>query len=220
MKRKSRIPSGFAIRKRLLSLLMVMVMTLGYMPTMAWAAPENPGDSGGGGTRSDGSAPATEKKLIDNGDGTYTLALSVTGSKPSETQQDVHKANVILVIDTSSSMNYDAAAGTQQDPHKYYEVPYIPGNPDTGGVNATYYRQTNTDYAELFYNPNDETWYQNRTGQWNYNYSNPFSGTFYARSRFWAEYHALTDQGGIVDSLLAQNTAENPDIIEIGIASF
>lgn len=49
-------------------------------------------------------APANKKKLIDNGDGTYTIALSVTGAAESSSTTEATKANVILVLDTSSSM--------------------------------------------------------------------------------------------------------------------
>lgn len=50
-------------------------------------------------------APAHGKTLIDNGDGTYTIALSVTGQTSSSSQEVATKANVIFVLDTSSSMN-------------------------------------------------------------------------------------------------------------------
>ena len=56
-------------------------------------------------------APAHEKKLVDNGDGTYTLSLSVTGKASSSVTQDVTKSNVILLIDTSSSMTRNSATG-------------------------------------------------------------------------------------------------------------
>jgi len=150
-------------------------------------------------------APAFAKKLVDNGDGTYTLSLNVTGAKESSTVETVNKANVILVLDTSSSM-YNSAGST------YYTVPGIPGNPNTGGVNATYYRQNGAGYSQVYYR--NGNWYTSQNG------GTQFTGPFYSTSRFWAEYHALTDDGGIVDSLLAQNTTINPDIIEIGIASF
>ena len=39
-------------------------------------------------------APAHEKKLIDNGDGTYTLALSVTGATQSSTITQIGRAHV------------------------------------------------------------------------------------------------------------------------------
>ena len=49
MKRNCRIPYGFTIRKRLLSILMAVIMTVGYMPLMnfgptkAWAAEDGQG---------------------------------------------------------------------------------------------------------------------------------------------------------------------------------
>ena len=100
-------------------------------------------------------APATEKRLIDNGDGTYTLALSVTGQAESSTQTDVTRANVILVLDTSSSMNSN---------------------------------QTTYDGQRM--------------------------------TRLNAEKHVLCDNGGIIDTLLSQNTAQYSDIIEIAVANF
>ena len=59
--------------------------------------------------------PATTKTLIDNGDGTFTLALSVTGATSSSSTTQVTKANVILVVDTSNSMNnnYTTYNGTR-----------------------------------------------------------------------------------------------------------
>lgn len=157
-------------------------------------------------------APAFAKNLYDNGDGTYTLSLSVTGESDTSTITNVNKANVILVIDTSSSMNNDAAAGTSQDPHVYYTVPGTPTY-SSAGVAPVYYRQDGNSYTQLY-------WRNNNWRETNSNNGTVFNGQFYARSRFWAEYHALTDNGGIIDSLLAQNTTLNPDIIEIAIASF
>ena len=103
-------------------------------------------------------APATSKTLIDNGDGTYTLALSVTGASESSSTTEVTKANVILVLDTSNSMN------------------------------------------------NNRTTYNGNT-----------------MTRLAAEKRVLTDEGGIIDSLLAQNVAGDSvksDIIEVAIANF
>ena len=50
-------------------------------------------------------APVHSKTLTPNGDGTYTIALSVTGSRKSSETTSASKANVILVVDTSNSMN-------------------------------------------------------------------------------------------------------------------
>lgn len=50
-------------------------------------------------------APAHQKTLTPNGDGTYTIGLSVTGSRESSETTSASKANVVLVVDTSNSMN-------------------------------------------------------------------------------------------------------------------
>ena len=42
------------------------------------------------------------KELIENADGTYTLSLSVTGAS----EKRVNKANVVVVLDISGSMDY------------------------------------------------------------------------------------------------------------------
>ena len=48
--------------------------------------------------------PEHSKKVTSNGDGTYNITLSVTGKQNSETS--VSKANVVVVFDTSNSMEY------------------------------------------------------------------------------------------------------------------
>ena len=92
-------------------------------------------------------APEHQKTLTSNGDGTYTITLSVTGKASSSTVQNVTKSNVILLVDTSSSMNGRAAG---------------------------------------------------------------YSGT-----RLEAEKNALTKTDGIIDKLLANNTDEVTDAIEL-----
>lgn len=71
------------------------------------------------GADSTSDAPATEKQLLDNGDGTYTLALSVTGESSTSSTTKVTKANVVLVLDTSNSMNNRiSGGGTRLDAEK------------------------------------------------------------------------------------------------------
>ncbi len=47
--------------------------------------------------------PVTSKTIVENGDGTYKITLSVTGR--SDTNQDNKKANVVVIMDTSGSMD-------------------------------------------------------------------------------------------------------------------
>ena len=49
--------------------------------------------------------PGTSKTLTSNGDGTYDLSLSATGSSQKSVENS--KADVIIIFDTSGSMNYD-----------------------------------------------------------------------------------------------------------------
>ncbi len=97
-------------------------------------------------------APAHKKKLVDNGDGTYTLSLSVTGKASSSTTQEVTKSNVILLLDVSNSMTTTA---------------------------------------------------------------NGYNGT-----RLEAEKNALTKTDGIIEKLLANNTSDVTDAIELYGISF
>ncbi len=47
--------------------------------------------------------PEHEKTAVDNGDGTYTVSLDVTGKSSSDSTKT--SANVIVVLDISGSMN-------------------------------------------------------------------------------------------------------------------
>ncbi|BAK47270.1 hypothetical protein CXIVA_13040 [Clostridium sp. SY8519] len=57
-------------------------------------------------------APATEKTLSSNGDGTYNLSLSVTGASKATTSHT--KADVIVVLDRSGSMR-NSVSGSRRD---------------------------------------------------------------------------------------------------------
>lgn len=110
MKRKREIPSGFTIRKRFLSILMVLVMTLGYMPAMAWAAPDDPDEVTE--EADDAAGPKHSKVVTPNGDGTYTIGLDVTGE--ADTTSTSTTANILVIFDTSNSMTWRAAHPTGQ----------------------------------------------------------------------------------------------------------
>ncbi|SFX14556.1 hypothetical protein [Olsenella sp. kh2p3] len=61
----------------------------------------------GSGAQSDDTAtssPAT-KTLTDNGDGTYDLAINVTGKSSSTSEQSVKPVDIVLVLDVSGSMD-------------------------------------------------------------------------------------------------------------------
>jgi LPXTG-motif cell wall-anchored protein len=69
------------------------------------------GSGSGSGQQPEDTDPQFKKQVTSNGDGTYNLALSVTGRASNHTEQP--KANILLVVDTSSSMvsNNDPQTG-------------------------------------------------------------------------------------------------------------
>ncbi|MBQ9828651.1 MAG: hypothetical protein IJM62_08200 [Lachnospiraceae bacterium] len=171
-------------------------------------------------------APATEKKLIDNGDGTYTLALSVTGEAESSTVTQATKANVVLVIDTSSSMNQSSGTTT---PIEYTEFTGEGTQTGPGGGGTQYYGiDEEGEYTRVYW----RNTVQNGTSHWRLTNSSTgpqYTGTVYTRSggnaisRLEAEKDALTKDGGIIDELLSQNVpgdSQKSDIIEIAVVNF
>ncbi|MBQ1351485.1 MAG: hypothetical protein IIY71_02060, partial [Oscillospiraceae bacterium] len=79
--------------KKVFSVLLLLAMCLTMLPSIASATV--------------GQEPAHTKKVTQNADGTYTIALDVTG----DSEKKIQKANVIVVLDASNSM-YSNNAGT------------------------------------------------------------------------------------------------------------
>ena len=82
--------STHSAAKRLLGLLLALIMLVGLFPATVSA--------------DDGDTPETNKVRTSNGDGTYTLELSVKGD--SEIVETAANVNVLIVYDTSNSMTY------------------------------------------------------------------------------------------------------------------
>ncbi|MDD3261967.1 MAG: VWA domain-containing protein, partial [Oscillospiraceae bacterium] len=79
------------------------------VPTVA--APSNNGLTNSNGEAELG-VPAHQKYIKKNSDGTYTLSLNVTGDSQSSESQTAGKADVVLVIDTSGSMDEGVGNGS------------------------------------------------------------------------------------------------------------
>ncbi|MBQ1333079.1 MAG: hypothetical protein IIY36_09110, partial [Lachnospiraceae bacterium] len=60
--------------------------------------------------------PSVDKRVESNGDGTYQISLDFTGD--ADTTQTTANANVLIVYDTSNSMNYYNASGGTSAPHR------------------------------------------------------------------------------------------------------
>ncbi|WP_031551093.1 DUF7604 domain-containing protein [Oribacterium sp. FC2011] len=140
-------------------------------------------------------APKTSKTLEDNGDGTYTLTLSVKGASKGATQRS--QANVLVVLDTSGSMD-DVTSS-------YVESTASDAN----------YGKVNGKYVQL----------QIRDGKWKYKSGNKwytYTGTRYkyissSKSRLEVAKDSIN---GLAEQLFANNTPENPDNIEVGLITF
>ena len=152
--------------------------------------------------RADENPPVPErtKKLIDNKDGTYTISLDVTG----DADKGYNKANVIIVFDTSSSMNTNTGSGgyTASNTNGTNMYGLVDGEfvaltrHSSGGWNPTY-TYTVTDTGEAY------------TGQ-RYTHSNNVSRLIAAEDAVLA----------LVDGLLSNNTEEVTDLVQIAFIDF
>lgn len=155
--------------KRFKAALALVIACLGvalFMATPAWAL---------------SSEPAHSKTATDNGDGTVTIHLDVTGA--SETSTTSSAANVYVVVDTSGSMS-DTVSTT----YTYTE---------TTSSFGTQYGLVGDDYVELDY----------RSGNWYTPDGQRYSGARYRRqtqdvTRLDVAKQALATLG---NTLLAQN---------------
>ena len=89
------------IIKKYCALLIALAMVLPVMSVRAFAAAQPSTKDG----------PAVEKIVTDNGDGTRKIKLELTGKV--NTTHEVTKANVLVVLDLSGSMDYKAGTTTR-----------------------------------------------------------------------------------------------------------
>ncbi len=180
--------------KRILAVLLTFVIVLGVMPNVTFAALNDDG------------SPAHGKTLKDNGDGTYKLELSVTGD--ADYDAEPVKVNVVIVLDTSGSMDF-----------------LIPSSTGSRGSTATD-GDTREDNFQLYRNTGGNRYTaisdsDNYTGRVYYNYYGryyEYTGTRYSTtSRMDA---TKTSVNNLIDTLASQNTAANPDVIEMSLITF
>ncbi len=181
---------------------------------------------------SDGS-PLRSKTIKDNGDGTYTIALNVTGESEPISVPD-KKANVIIVMDTSGSMEDPAdysnaninsrtvASGNTvgrfcYNDNYYWRLYYRTG---TNNSNYKYYPEgTGPDPTTRHQN----VWYPDiSNGQLNWV---DWSGNNRTRYNFAINNNARIDEtivavNNAIDTLLGQNTDKETEMVEIALISF
>lgn len=155
---------------------------------------------------SSSSLPAlnASKTVTPNSDGTYKLNLSVQGAENTSEETNIKKANVVIVMDTSDSMD----AGTSYQSYTY--------NWKTYDSDTTYYGKYKGQYFALS-GRDSYNWYYTTSGGSYY-----YDGDVYTASstRLSDERTALKS---MVSSLLSHNdsTKENQsDVVEISFITF
>lgn len=111
--------------------------------------------------------PYISKTLGDNGDGTYTLGLSVTGS--AESTSSASPVNVIIVYDVSNSMINNRAPMTYGS---YGLDASSGGSGGSAGIYFQLYKYVNGSYSEVSDSENyTGTVYRRTGGVWQYTYT-------------------------------------------------
>lgn len=183
--------------KKAMAIVMSAMMLVVFMPTSTFAA------GAAGTTEPTVNGPIVSKTITDNGDGTHTISLSVTGQTNTTTEST--KANVVIVFDLSNSMNNDdsyikddkGGFGKSSYSSKYFTL-YKKENGNyvaiktTDGFEGTVYRRNNNNKYEVY------------TGD---RYTNRLE---VARSA----------TASLITSLAANNKSADDDTVEISFMSF
>lgn len=180
-----------------MAIVLSVMMLVVFMPTYAFAAEE----SGTAGNTVDG--PAVSKTITDNGDGTHTISLSVTGQASSTTEST--KANVVIVFDLSNSMDYY----TENDKGGYGKIKNFYGKYQ---YVALYKKDGDNNYVAI----NTADGYEGTLYREYWNGFTQYDGTRYAKRLEVAQ----SATASLIDSLAANNKSADDDTVEISFMSF
>ena len=155
-----------------------------------------------------GDIPATAKLLADNGDGTYKLALSVTG----ESEKIPVTTNVVVILDVSGSMNYPSENVSATGRYGY--------NPSNNTYRTLYRNTGGNNYSEITNNTTSGTvYYRNNNNYIQYTGPRYTSNSANVEKRMQAAKDAVN---GLAEALLSHNGADGnpPDTFEMALVSF
>ncbi|MBR6732078.1 MAG: Cna B-type domain-containing protein [Bacteroidales bacterium] len=162
-------------------------------------------------------------------DGTYTLTLSVKGHSKTSSEDKTKKANILFVMDRSSSM---ITKTVNNDETFWYYGTWDTSNTtfrgDISPNNYQFYGLVDGQYVPLIVSWSPNNWnytyvrYQSGTDWWgNPQYEDyPSGDPLYVRSkttRMVAEQNALNN---LFTQLLDKNDADNDDNVELAVISF
>lgn len=177
--------------RKWLAVLLAVVMCLGLLPAGAMAK--------------EGDVPQNHKTVTRNDDGTFTIALDVTG----DSEKKVSGANVVVVFDTSSSMNQNTNTSG-----------FYPSN--TNGQNMYRYNEEDGSYVRIYR-------FSEGFGRWTtyyYTLTNDRNGQRYTGQRFIYSQNTTRIQAAksavydLADALLSNNTVEYPNLVQIALVDF
>ncbi len=98
--------------KKILAILMAVAMAFSLLPVTAFAAGEESNKTyNDKDTATQETGVTASKTASANGDGTYTITLKVDGTTKTETGKQNLPADIVLVVDTSTSMDYLVQTG-------------------------------------------------------------------------------------------------------------
>ena len=135
-----------SLSKRFRNLAAAFLMVLSTVAPMGGALVRSAYAEGAGDIK-----PISGKTVVPNGDGTYTITLSVKGTAKTETEST--KANVVVVFDSSGSMDYDTTVDKYEE-RTYGRYGYV-----NGSYVQLYYIRNNGNYRAVGNNDSHSTVY-------------------------------------------------------------
>lgn len=192
-----------SLKKKIFNFLTAMVTIFGSAPALATNAYAAIDPS---------MKPNYGKYVEDNGDGTYDITLHITGKAKTDTQ--VTKANVVVIMDTSGSMD------DRTQSYTYNSATYGRYGIIDGEYVQLYYRYRSLfgyDYSQVGNNDNHSTVYT-RSG----NSYTAYTGTRYSRTTTTSTRLAVAKSAtkSLAQQLLSYNDSTNPDIVQMALIDF
>ncbi|WP_029200715.1 vWA domain-containing protein [Oribacterium sp. NK2B42] len=181
-------------------------------------------------------APTTSKSVSDNKDGTYTLTLSVTGASQAQTSKT--HANVVVVLDLSGSMLEVASAEGSYEPDEYgsyyeqnanaklkYKREWYTYSDEVIGWHYEYdrwgRRYVKLDYRKIYHSELVDVPDVNTYDTVYLPDGQPYDGTRYAYFKAGTRLEiAKSAIQSLSSTLLANNTAADSDVVELGLVTF
>lgn len=161
---------------------------------------------------SDNIKPISGKTVVPNGDGTYTITLSVKGTAKTETEST--KANVVVVFDSSGSMDYDTTVDKYEE-RTYGRYGYV-----NGSYVQLYYISNNGNYRAVGnYDSHSTVYYVDESSDTGYT---QYEGIRYRQNGQQKRLDVAKNAvNGLADKLLEYNSTSGvSDMVQMAFIDF